>query len=204
MDDEGIWAPSIADLPGVTYTAPSGITRPRVPKGQATPQVSQHEYDGESRSWLSWKTRGGTTSASPASRHFSNQRGKASSVEAILDELHQGLLKPGTPSDYHFALQHVIDELWRRRRSDPTAIPPLEALCLLDIAVVEAFPSAFRSGESFYAMTAPRLLVRLYENAGDLDAAVTLARRVDPFLNGTGELDRLEAKHVLLCQEEAP
>ena len=125
-------------------------------------------------------------------------------MEALLGELHRGLLKPGTPSDYHFAIQHVIDELWRRRRSDPDAIHPLEALCLLDIAVVEAYPNAFRSGGSFYGMTAPALLVRLYENAGDLDMAVALARRVDPFLNGTGELDRLEAKRDLLAQEHAP
>ena len=52
-------------------------------------------------------------------------------------------------------------------------------------------------------MTSTRLLVKLYENAGDLDAAVALARRVDAFLNGTGDVGRLEAKQARLADEEA-
>ena len=201
--DETTWSSSLGSMPGVSYTPPPGLRRPATTGRGATPTVSEFEFDGEVHRSLSWKTRDGSTSASPASRHFSNQRGSASSTPDLLHELHEGLAKPGTPSDYHFAIQHVIDELWRRRKDDPQAISETEPLCLTDISIVEAYPDSFRSGGSYYAMTSTRLLVKLYENAGDLDAAVALARRVDAFLNGTGDVGRLEAKQARLADEEA-
>ena len=203
MDDDGTWAPGLAHLPGIDYVAPPGTRPPRLSPNHATPRVSHHEFDGQSRCWLSWETREGSTSASPAQRHGATRPEAMDSASEILAHLHAGLALPGTPNDYHFAIQHAIDELWKRRKTDAAAILPIEGLCLLDIAIVEAYPTPFRSGDRFVSMTSTRLLVSLYEHAGDLEAAIELARRVDPFLNGMGEIERLEAKRDRVEQEES-
>ena len=201
MNDDGTWAPSLADLPGVEYVPPEGTGRPRLAAGHAAPRVSHHEYDGSARAWLSWETRDGSTSASPAQRYFSERPADEGPTSEVVRRLHEGLALPGTPSDYHFAIQRVIDALWKRRRTDPEAVVPIEGLCLLDIAIVEAYPGPFRAGDRFVSMTSTRLLVSLYERAGDLDAAVALARRVEPFLGGADEVERLEEKRGRLAEE---
>ena len=200
--DETTWAPGLAALPGVSYAPPEGTSAPVRDRAEA-PAINEFEFDGEVHRSLSWTIRDGSTSASPASRHAAG-RDPSAPTENLLRHLHDGLAKSGTPSDYHFAIQNVIDELWRRRKDDPRAVSAIEPLCLADISLVEAYRDSFRSGDRYYATTSMDLLVTLYENAGDLDAAVTLARRVDPFLNGTGDLDRLEAKRDRLAQEDAP
>lgn len=201
MNGDGTWVPSLRELEAVRYSPPAGIQAPRLSRDQAIPKVSSYEFDGEERTYLSWKTRDGSTSASPASRHSATDSDDDSTIEEMVRHLHEGLCLPGTPSDYHFAIQRVVDALWKRRRSDPKAVGPLEELCLLDIAIVETHPDSFRTGDRFVSMTSTRLLVSLYEHAGDLDAAVALARRVDPFLNGTGEIERLEEKRNRLTEE---
>lgn len=204
MDEDGTWSPSLSELGGIIYSPPEGIQAPRLDRAHAAPDVSSFEFDDGERTYLSWRTRDGSTSASPASRHFATAPDDEAPIEEIVRHLHEGLCLPGTPSDYHFALQRVIDALWKRRRTDPEAVAPLEGLCLLDIAIVEAYPDPFRTGDRFVSMTSTHLLVSLYEHAGDLDAALTLARRVDPFLNGTGEVERLEEKRSRLAEEETP
>ena len=202
MTDTRTWAPTLADLEGVEYDPPRGIRTPQLQPKHSKPRVSRHTFDGRERVSLMWDTLSGSTSASPAARHFSNHQGETPATDALLRELHTGLALPGTPSDYHFAIQHVIDALWKRRKEDVMSIRAVEELCLLDIGIIEAYPDAFQSGGRFYTMTSMSLLVRLYEHAGDLDAALATARRVDPFLNGTGDVDRLEAKRNLIAEEE--
>lgn len=203
MHDDSTWAPGLHRLPGVDYTPPPGTPVPSE-RQSATPRVSRHEFDGEVHTSLSWDTRGASTSASPASRHFSEQRGREAPAADILCQLHAGLVLPGTPSDYHFAIQHALDALWARRRDDPDAVKALEGLCLLDVAIVEAYPDAFRTDHGFHAMTAPDLLVRLYEGAGDLEAALAAARRVDPLTNGRADVEGLEDRLARLREEDAP
>ena len=196
-NDETTWAPGLAALPGVSYMPPAGATSAR---GGPTPTVTEYEFDGEVHRSLSWETTGGATSASPASRYGADPDAPTGD---LIRNLHQALAEPGTPSDYHFAIQGVIDALWKRRRDDPQAVSAIEPLCLTDISIVEAYPDTFRTGERYYSMTSMDLLVTMYENAGDLDAAVALARRVDPFLNGRRDLERLEAKRARLADESA-
>ncbi len=198
-----VWSPGLARLPGVTYSPPPGVSLPRSQRA-ATPRVSRYEFDGEIHGSLSWDTRGGSTSASPAARHFSDPPGRDAPAHTILQQLHAGLSLPGTPSDYHFAIQRALDALWSRRRDDPEAVAALEGLCLLDIEIVEAYPDAFRTEHGFYALTAPRLLIQLYEGAGDLEAALATARRVAPLLNGTADVEGLQARLARLHEEDAP
>ncbi len=199
MSDDGTWAPSLADLPGVEYVPPEGTRQPRIAAGYATPRVSHHEYDGSSHVWLSWEARDGPTSASPAQRYFSEQTAAEGSTSEVILRLHQGLALPGTPTDYHFAIQNVIDALWKRRRTDPEAVVPIEGLCLLDIAIVEAH--RFKENMPLAANLAVRTLIRMYEGAADFDAALEVARRSLPYWIDNGDIERLEEKRERLAEE---
>jgi len=199
--EAGLWVSSLKQLSGVTYSPPKWSSAPRLKRVHAVPRVSSYEHDDQKRAHLSWQTEEGSTSASPSQRHFGTWPDAEAPVADSLHHLHAGLLLPGTPSDYHFAIQHCIGVLWKRRRTDPEAIPPLESLCLLDIAIVEAHPDFFRVGEHFVAISSARLLISLYEHAGDLDAALSLARRVSPLQHGNKELERLEKKQRRFAEE---
>lgn len=196
------WAPGLAELPRVDYTPPKGTRVPRV-SGGTTPTVVVFGQDDEHRS-LSWTTTDGSTSASPASRHAANAPDEDASTDALLRHLHAGLQLPGVPSDYHFAIQRVIDALWSRRTKDPGAISAMEPLCRADVSLVKAYPDAFRSGDRFCSMSSMHYLVDLYEKAGDLDAALDAARLVEPFLYASEDVARLEAKIAVLREEDAP
>lgn len=203
MQDEPTWSDGLANLPGVGYRPPPGVRPPRLPRSQLVPRVGRHEFDGDRHVSHDWATDGGSTSASPASRYFSGRDAPVTTRE-VLDRLHAGLALPGTPSDYHFAIQHAIEAVWKRRHTDPDAAAVVERLCLLDLHLVEAYPDPFRSGGSFAVIHAARLLVQLYEGAGDLEAALAAARRVEPMLNGTQDVTRLEGKLRLMHEEELP
>lgn len=196
------WAPSLADLPGVDYTPPKGTRTPRV-SGGTTPTAISFGQDDEHRS-LSWKTTNGSTSASPASRHLASAPDEDAPTDELLRHLHAGLQLPGVPTDYHFAIQRIIDALWSRRTKDSGAISAMEPLCRADVSLVRAYPDAFRSGDRFYAMSSMHHLVDLYENAGDLDAALDAARLVEPFLYASESVARLETKIAVLREEDAP
>ena len=196
------WALSLAKLPGVDYTPPSGTRTPRV-SGGTTPAIGRFGPDDAHRS-LSWATAGGSTSASPASRHAANAPGEDASTDALLRHLHAGLALPGVPTDYHFAIQRVIDALWSRRTKDSGAVSAMEPLCRADVSLVRAYPDAFQSGDRFYAMSSMHHLVDLYENAGDLDGALDAARLVEPFLHASNDVARIEAKIAMMREEDAP
>ena len=131
--DEATWAYGLAALPGASYVPPAGAP---LMQGCATPTASERECNGAIRRSLFWKTEGGSTSASPASRHAADQVPDAPTADLLWD-LHDGLAKSSTPSDYHFAIQRAIDALWKRRRDDLQAVSDIEPLCLTDISIVE-------------------------------------------------------------------
>ena len=199
MKDDSTWAPCLAELPGIEYVPPEGVGRPRLATRHATPRVSHHEYDGSASAWLSWETRDGSTSASPAQRYVSEWPTDEAPTPEVVRHLHAGLALPGTPSDYHFAIQHVIDALWKRRRTDPEAISPIEGLCLLDTAIVEAH--RFKENMPLAPNLAIRTLIKMYEGAADFDAALEVARRSLPYWMDNGDIERLEEKRGRLTEE---
>lgn len=205
--DETTWTPRLAELPGVGYVPPENIDRPSLKAGAATPEIHRHDFDGKEHVSLWWTTPEGGTSASPASRWFSQHEPMEAKTDEILDYLYRGLECPGTPSDYHFAIQNTHEALWKHRREDPAAVQAVERLCLLDLALVEAYPDMLRleyDGEVRYAaILAFERLIKLYERAGDIEAALDVARRAQRFGQDRGALERLEAKINALRAEEA-
>jgi len=55
---------------------------------------------------------------------------------------------PGEPSDYHFLLQGAVEQLWGRRRTNPSGLHFVETFGYLDLALIEAAPQAVRLDEA--------------------------------------------------------
>lgn len=98
---------------------------------------------------------------------------------ALLRNLYEGLELPGEPSDYHFLIQHVADELLRRRRNESGLLGEVERLCWPDIGLIQACPDAashvIDEQRQFYSISGFRLLIQLYEDRGDLNDALRIA-----------------------------
>lgn len=207
MMDEIIWAQRLAELPGVGYEPPENIARPALKAGAAPPEVHRHTFDGKEHVSLWWKTPQGGTSASPAARWFSQRELGEAETDKILSYLYQGLECPGTPSDYHFAIQNAHEALWRRRKENPGAVQAVERLCLLDLSLVEAYPDMLRleydEDVRYATILAFERLIKLYERAGDIEAALEVARRAQRFGQDRDAVERLEAKINALRAEEA-
>lgn len=207
MKDEPIWTRCLAELPGIEYLRPENIEQPRLKARAATPEIHRHTFDGKEHFSLWWATPEGGTSASPASRWFSRREPGKVSIEETLDNLYHGLEYPGTPSDYHFAIQNTHEVLWKRRGEDPAAVSAVERLCLLDLRLIEAYPNMLRleyDEEARYVVVwAFERLIKLYERAGDIEAALDVARRAQRFGQDGGAVERLEAKIDALRAEAA-
>ena len=203
---ETIWAKRLADLPEVAYEPPAGVKRPRMSMASATPEIRRHEFDRRPHLSLWWRTPSGGTSASPAAHWFGKWDLQKASATEILEHLYQGLEYPGTPSNYHFAIQSAHEALWKRRREYPAAVAEVERLCQLDIALVEAYPDMLKSGygdtTSYAVVRAFDRLIKLYELSGDVEAALAVARRASRFGQARGSVERLEAKARAIAAEE--
>jgi len=138
------WFPRFGDVPGVDFAPPPGVSRSRLPGHNARPTISHFEFDGRRRESLSWPSKDGTTSQSPASQHASASSSQDASSTDLLLHLYEVLELPGLLTDYHFAIQGCAGKLWERRRDEPRALADVERLSLLDIHLVEAHPNLFR------------------------------------------------------------
>ena len=207
MTDETIWVRRLAELAGVGYVPPENIDKPRLQAGAAKPEICRYDFDGKEHVSLSWTTPQGSTSASPSSRWFSQYEPEEVGIGEFINYLYRGLELPGTPSDYHFAIQSAHTALWKRRSEDPAAVQAVEHLCLLDLALVEAYPDMLQleydAEVRYAAILAFERLIKLYERAGDIEAALDVARRAQLFGQERGAVERLEAKINALRSEEA-
>ena len=173
------WFRRLGDIPGVTYVTPNGIDRSKLRGASDRPEVYRFPSLPPS---LSWPTRGGETSQSPASRSadvdFSEKR-----APAVLRRLHETLELPGEASDYHFAIQRVVEELWSRRRRESLARAQLENLAWLDIELIRARPETITNEYAdahpeqprFYNVLAFSRLMFFYEREGALLEALEVA-----------------------------
>ena len=100
-------------------------------------------------------------------------------VAAVLRRLAETLERPGTPRDYHDAIQDSAFSLMRRRREQPEVHEEVERLLWLDIRLSEARPDAIASsaGEPFYPPAAFETLIQMYEREGALRDALDVAER---------------------------
>lgn len=174
------WYARFGDIPGVNYVTPPGIDRKKLKGAGARPTVDRFKgLDGKTVEALSWRSPGGSTSASPAHELTFGVELKKKIVPKLLQSLHETLELPGEPSDYHFALQNVIEELWRRRRDDPGLLAHIESLSWLNITFIQAQPATvaneYSDEPAFFSVRAFARLVSLYEREGAWRDALAVA-----------------------------
>ncbi len=178
------WFRRLADIPGVLAAVVPELDVGGLAGYGAVPEVRVFEFDGKRRESLEWSYDGTVTSASPVHRRaFGDTRDVPSGD--LLRRCYEGLQLPGEPSDYHFLIQSIADELWRRRRNEPGVLEQVERLCWLDVSLVEAWPAAVTNEYSdeprFYQVTAFSALIDLYEREGYLHEALAVAERAGRF-----------------------
>lgn len=192
------WYRRLAEVPGVGYEGSPGVDRTRLPGHNAAPKIDRYDYDGEQREYMSWPTKDGSTSASPAKNWETKPRRGETEAQTALRQLRETLELPGTLSDYHFAIQHCHDELCGDAREEPWVLGEVERLCQLDIRLIEAYPETITSeygGErTYYGVSAFHRLTDLYETEGFLREALEVARVGQKFEQCQGKLEELESR----------
>ncbi len=196
------WFSRFGDIPGIAYESPVGINRAKLKGASERPEVVAY---GEGRKSLSWRTKDGSTSASPAhDRAFSGASDQ--STAALARHLYETLELPGQVSDYHFAIQFFVDELWKRRRDDPSVLTLMERVAWLDVDLVRARPDAITNEHDgtprFYRVTSFDRLITLYEREGALHEALEVAEIAARFEQQEAKRDELAAGIARLAGEE--
>lgn len=170
------WFRRYGDIPGIAYETPSGINLTKLRGAGQRPTVITIG-GGEKR--LSWDTEDGSTSQGPAAARAFDTDLAAKSSNALEKHLAETLELPGEPKDYHFAIQFMVEELWKRRRQEPEVLARVEKLSWLDVALVRARPDAitneYGDDPRFYRATTLDRLVTLYEREGALLEALEIA-----------------------------
>ena len=165
------------------------MRRATLPGHAIVPRLISHAFDGTRHESLTWASKDWHVSPSPASHHaeeFAPPSGAP--VQAHLQRLREALELPGTTTDYHFAIQRCIEQLWKRRREEPNVLAEVEWLCWLDIKLVEARPATItskRDGKTdFFRVLAFEYLIKLYEWEGYLSEALAVAEQAARFGQG--------------------
>jgi len=175
------WFRRLADVPGLSYEGSQTVDRTRLPGHDLEPEMQkfeEFEFYQDLYSTLMWPTPdGGTTSASPV-----HQRVFGSGVDATpwetLRRLEETLELPGELPDYHFAIQHAYEAIYKRRRKDPSLLEEVERLCRLDMKLVEYYlKSDEYEPDKIYQVIAYSRLVTLYEGEGYFHEALEVAER---------------------------
>lgn len=181
-----VWFRRFGDIPGVDYETPPGIDSTKLRGYGMEPRLMVSDFGGHHYESLDWNYGYEMSSASPAhERGFGSTPG--GSVGAVTTWCAEGLELPGEPSDYHFMIQGAIDQLHGLRRQDHGALPELERLCWLDLALIEAWPRSVVQVDgdlTFYGVTAFDHLIRLYETEGALHEAMDVANIAAQFRQG--------------------
>jgi hypothetical protein len=203
----GEWFRRFGDIPGVSYETPAGIDRGRLPQANARPTIET--YDGER--YMYWPGEEGSdtisTSSSPAHGRAFGPDLAGLPTAAVLGHLSETLELPGEPADYHFAIQHVLDVLWKRRRTEPGVLTTVERLAWLDLGLAEARPDAVSfdmdGHRKFAAIQAFQVLITLYEREGALREALEVAGLALRYDQQQAKRDELVARVAALDAEEA-
>lgn len=200
------WYERLGKVPGVAYKSHPAVERTKLPQHNAKPKVESYDFDGRTHRSLSWKTRDGSTSQSPAAGWRTDDDPRKTASSDLLRGLYEALELPGTIADYHFALLGTYQGLWARRKREPELLPELEQLLLLDVALVEAHPDAIAheiQGEKLTPhVPAFHLLVSLYEREGFLHEALDIAKRGAAVGQGADDMDRVAERLAALEAED--
>ncbi len=200
------WFRRLADIPDIGYLGDSRVQRSALPEWDAVPEIVTHTFDGQQHTLLSWPTKEGATSASPVSRYatITEAPTPVTPTTQLLRHLSEALELPGTTSDFHFALQNCIEQLWKRRREEPGVVPEIERLCLLDLALIDNHPKSITNEvgrePKYFLVHAFGHLIQLYERDGYLADALAVARRATRYEQDV-KLEAIEARLALVEAE---
>jgi hypothetical protein len=188
------WYDRLASVPGVGFEGHPDVDRRALPQYNVKPTVNTFEFDGKTHRSLSWKTRDGSTSQSPAAAWASSDLDSLEG-DQVIRRMYQAVELPGTVSDYHFAMLGTYQLLWARRNREPELLPELERIMLLDISLVEA-QSASIAFEVQGETTMPSVpafhhLVSLYEREGFFHEALDIAKRAVKAGQSSADEERL-------------
>ncbi|WP_239919878.1 MULTISPECIES: hypothetical protein [unclassified Streptomyces] len=185
----GAWVERMAAIPGIAFSGSPGVVRKTLRGAEDRPD----ERYGQAM----WPTAGGSTSATPASRHVPFEARGAELAARVWEALEL----PGSAMDYHFVLQAAVDRFWSERRSDPDGLRLVEVFALLDLELMEAAPQAVSfdshgsaGGATFVRVSSVPRLISLLEREGAFGEALALARRLVRFEQGEDAVTRLLEK----------
>jgi hypothetical protein len=200
------WFSRFGDIPRIGYVTPSGITRAKLKRASARPEIVS--YGGGERS-LSWRTREGSSSASPVRERSFDADVSGKSTAVVLRDLYETLELPGQVGDYHFAIQFVLEELWKRRRAEPAVMDEVERLAWMDVNLIRVRPDTITNEyvagrpdqPRFYGVAAFGRLITLYEREGALREALEVAEFAAHFEQHEAKRDALVERLTALVEE---
>lgn len=199
-----LWYRCFAEVPGIGYPG-DPQRRARLPQRDAVPELHEFDFDGKRTVSLSWSNPGGSSSASPVHGLTFGDFENESSSE-VRERVLSALELPGEPMDYHFAMQHAAELLYKRRRTEPAFLPFVEWLAWFDVRLLETHEALFRISEDspdYLSVFALDFLVDLHQREGYLHEALALAERFVRFRPRDPTLAKLRERVTLLRTEHA-
>lgn len=174
------WFERFGDIPTIQYAPLAPVSRSNLAGHDVRP-AAVPEFAGNPS--LRWQGEFG--SKSPAWEYAFEREISALDEVGLVHHVAEALELPGEPQDYHFVVQRVCEELWRRRKVHPEVFADLERLCWLDIALVRAQPDAAAiagdSSRRFVTIRAFGYLTTLYEREGAWREALAVAEIADQY-----------------------
>lgn len=196
------WFERFGAIPKVDYEPLAPVTPSSLAGSGIRPKVIL-DYQGEPA--LQWG--GHLGSKSPAWGYAFEREVGGLDQSGLIRHVAEALELPGEPADYHFAIQRVCEELWKRRREHPEALADLERLCWLDLALVQAVPDAVAiEGDHtrrFVTIRAFGYLSALYEREGAWHEALEVAVLAEAYDQPGNRRAELAERVAALSAEES-
>jgi hypothetical protein len=201
------WFKRLSDVPNIFYKTNSSIRRTSLRGHNARPEFNSYEFDGRTRTYVSWPSLdgSGTTSQAPCEQWITQPHSEETPGQTALRQLQEQLELPGTVENYGNCLWQGILALSQYRKDEPWVYEEVERICLLSISLLEAYPDSFahqdQDGKISYFNGAASHLIRLYERSGYIREALAIAQRVARFGIVEHEKLQLAARLEVLEQE---
>jgi hypothetical protein len=175
--DDTTWYPRLADVPDISFAGSPSVDRRRLSRAVMRPSVSE---------WgLTWEDSSQMSSASPASEHIEEQLDSLPTDELVL-KTWETLELPGVLSDWHFVLQNAAQTLWRRRKTEPSALAACEEFARIDVELAAAYPRQFMIDAAdptrgYLSILTFDVLIKLYRAIDALPQALNIAKTAAAF-----------------------
>jgi hypothetical protein len=207
------WFGSLDCIPGVEWEPLASIDVDKLPGRDAVMRVRRTEAWGEPGEFYErheWLTpEGRELDGAPASRRGERDYDDKVQPRTTAKRVSEALALPGIPSDYHFVILGAVEALWKTRSEDPRSFGWIEALCLADIAMIEALPDIAEQPEEGNPYDGRRFppgplfarLSALYVREGFLADAVAIEQRFAAIADAGHGDDVIERQRLLMEED---